>query len=109
MELYGLADRVACGTELAGFVEFTVAGKIGLGYDAQNTAPIDDDRAVEQAVLESEGSPYQQNWIQLPAGFGDPRNPSQHAVQKGLLLEQVVDGIGGDAQLWEESDGGARL
>ena len=98
---------MARGAKLTPLIEFAVVGQIGLGHDAQHAAAVDDDRAVEETVFEAKRGSDQQDGRQLNAGLRDLSDSCQDAVQEGLLLEQVVNRIGGDAQFRKQGNGGA--
>ena len=102
-----LTDCMACGAELPSLIELTVIGQISLGNNAQHATAVDDDRTVEQTVFESQRRPDQKYGRQIPTGMHDLSYASEDSVQQGILLEQIVDCIRGDAQLGKQSNGRA--
>jgi len=90
------------GAELALLVELPVVRQVALGHDPEHLAPVHGHRAVEQPPVEPERRADQQDRPQGPAllhqGFQGPRR----GLEQGVLLEQVLVGVGCEAELREE-------
>ena len=100
------ANGITPRRKLALFVELTVIRQIGLGHDPQDTPLVDHDRAVEELVLEAQGCAHQEDGRKGAALGDEVREGGLGRIEQRVLVEQVVAGIGRDAHLGKERDGG---
>ena len=100
-------ERAVAGIELARLVELAVVGQVGLGHDAEDPAAGDDDGAVEEPVVDPQRQADDGDDAVLPGRLGDGRERRLAAVEQGALVEQVVAGVGRQAQLGKGDDDGA--
>ncbi len=105
-EVDGRDDRLLRGGELAALIEFPVVGQIGLDGDAEDPAPVDGDAAVEEAVFHLQGGADDDHRPEPPGGGDYFPQPVPDGQQQGLLMEEVLVGIGRDPQLREEGEDG---
>ncbi len=100
---------VVTGREPATLVELAVGRQVGLRRDAQHLASVDDDCAVEHASAVHERGADDQDGEQICRRLDDVGDGLVHALQQGVLQEQVVGGVAGERQLREDGDGDALL
>ena len=99
------ADGVAPGGELPFLVELAVIRQETLGHDAEHLPPVDDDRAVKELALEAQRRADEEHGGEVRAGFDELGQGVLRRVEQGVLMEQILVGIGGDPQFREERDG----
>ncbi|MCY1509157.1 hypothetical protein D9M68_434900 [compost metagenome] len=95
--------------ELAPFIEFPVVRQVRLGHHALHTARGDHHRAVEQLVLHAQRHAHHHRQRQLARGFDDGAERGLARIEQRALVEQVVAGIGRQAQLRERGQHRAAL
>ncbi|TWG81110.1 hypothetical protein L602_004500000130 [Cupriavidus gilardii J11] len=101
-------DRGAVGrAELARLVELPVIRQIALGHHAVDLAAGHHHRAVEQLVLHAQRHADDQRAGQRARGIDHPGQSLLAGVQQRLLMEQVVAGIGRQAQFRKRDQRGA--
>ncbi len=104
-------DRVAhggvAGGELAALVELAVVGQVGLRHDAEDAALGEDDGAVVEQGVDLEGEADDADERQPPRRVEDHCQRLQTGVEEGALVEEVLAGVGRQAQLGEEGERGA--
>jgi len=99
-------DRLLGGGELTALVEFPVVGQIGLDGNAEDPAPADDNAAVEEPIVHLERGPDDDDRPEPPGGGDYLPQGLPDCQQQGLLMEEVLVGIGRDPQLREEGEDG---
>ena len=103
-QIHGFGQRLLRGAELPTLVELPVIGQAGLHGDTGDPAPAQNDSAVEQAGVAPEGSADHEDQVQRRRFTGNPLDRTDDPVQKRLLLEEIVVGIGRDSQLRKEGE-----
>ncbi len=97
-----VADRVASGSELALFVVLAVLGQVALGNHSEQPAAMDYDGGVEQAALGPQRRAHHQDGPQTGAVRDDPLDRVVHPVKQRMLMQEVVDRVGGQPELGED-------
>jgi hypothetical protein len=105
---HAVASGLAHRRKPALLVELAVAGKVGLGDDAQDPTALDQDRTVEELVLGVDRHPHGQHH-RLAGGLGQQaaQSPLGPADQRLQAEEEIARGVAGEAQLGEDDDLGA--
>ena len=105
-QIHGFGQRLLRGAELATLVELPVIGQAGLHGDSGDPAPTKDNGAVEQAGVATKGRADHEDQVQRRRFAGNPLDRADDPLQKRLLLEEIVVGIGRDSQFREERENG---
>ena len=103
------AAQVVAGREPAPLVELAVVRQVGLRRDAEDPAAVDDDRAVVDPVAVLERRADHDHRQQVGGGLDELGDRRTHRREEGVLQEQVVDGVAGQAELGEHRDRHALL
>ena len=104
-----VAEHVGAGDEMPLLVELAIVRQVGLWHHAQHLAAMDDDGGVVEAARDPERRADDQDREELARGLDDLGDRPLDLVQQRVLQQQVLDGIGGQAEFGEDHDGGARL
>ena len=100
-------ERVARRRELAFLVELAVIGDVGLRDDPQNAPARHHHGAVEQASLEPERRPDDEQRGPAARRPHEGCGGVQHRSEESLLLMQILQRVPGQRQLREQHDRGA--
>ena len=107
-EGHPLAEQIdiggACGVgrgELAQLIELAVVRQVGLGCNPEDAPLVDDDRTVEEHVVDLERYADDRDNGQAARCFDHPPESVEHGIEQGLLVEEVVAGIGREPQFRE--------
>ncbi len=92
---------------MATLIELTVVGQVGLRHDAQHLPAMDGDGAIVESTLAAQGRADDQDREQCLGRLGQLAYGGFHRVQQGILQQQVVYGVGGEAQFRKHDQGGA--
>ena len=103
----GRAGEPVPGGEVAFFVEFAVVGQIGLGDDSQDPPGVDDHGAVVEAVRMRQRRSDDDDGLEFHGGLANVLDGLEGGVQEGVLEQEVVDGVAGQAELGECGQGDA--
>ena len=99
-----LAAAVVARGEVATLVELAVGREVGLRGDAEDATAVDHERAVEDAAPVDQRSADEQDRQQVAALLDQHADRVADGVEEGVLEEQVLDGVAGQAQLGEDRD-----
>ena len=109
--LAGDPHRAGCdlcrGCEVPLLVKLTVVGQVALRHRAQHAATLQHERAVEHAIVGAHRQPDHQQGRQVAGGVCQRRQRGHGGVEQGVLLEQVLVGVGRDPELGKEGEHGA--
>ena len=105
-EADGFRKRLFGGAELAALVEFPVIGEVGFNGDPDDAAAIENDSAIEQAGVDLQGRADDEDQVEGFRLAGDPLDRAEGPLEEGLLLEEVIVGIGGQAEFGKEGENG---
>ena len=86
---------------MAFLVEFAIVWHVCLGYDAKDTAAINDDCAVEKFTLKPERRTNQEDCREFTAGFNNLCDSVDYGIEQGLLVKEIVGHVGRKAQFWK--------
>ena len=95
--------------ELAALVELAIVRKVHLRRDAEDAAAVDDDRAVEQLLLETQRCADDEDRREAAARVDHTRESGQRRVEERVLMEQILVRVPRDAQLGKENQRRARV
>jgi hypothetical protein len=104
-----ITDRVAGRAKLALLVELAVLRQEALGHHAEDHAAVNHDRGVEQPLLSPQRCADDDHRHQVDAGQADLFDRGRRRLDQRVLPKEVLAGIGGQSQLREYDDGGARV
>ena len=99
--------RGVAGLELARLVELAVVRQVGLRHDAEDAAVADHRRAIEEAMVDAQRQADDGDRRDRGGRRGDAAERDLAGVEQGALVEQVVAGVGREAQLGEGDHDGA--
>ena len=90
------------GREVASLVELAIGRQVGLGDDAEHPTPMHHHRAVVEPPLEGQGSTHDDDRQEVRGRRPHPFHRGERGVEHGVLEQQVVDRVAGQAQLRED-------
>jgi hypothetical protein len=105
-EAGGFCHGIFSGTELATLVELTVVGKIGLDGYPDDPSPVQDDPAIEETGIDLKRGAYDEDQVEGGRLASDLFDSTEDTTEKRLLVEEVIVGIGGEAQFRKEGKHG---
>ena len=98
------AGPVGAGGEVPLLVELAVGREVHLGRDPEDRAPVDHDRAVVEPVQAAQRCADHEHRAQVAARLDQVGHGLLDRVEQGLLEQQVVDRVAGQAELREDRD-----
>src|SRR5947208_2976432 len=101
-------DPVARG-EVPSLVELTVIRQKHLGDHAKQRAAVNDDAAIVEMPVRPERRPDDKSREEVPGRTDQPIDLPRHLVEYGVLKQEIVDRIGGEAKFREHHQGDPRL
>ncbi len=100
-------DRLGGRGELPALVEFAVVRQVALRHGAEQPASMHQHGAVEQAVVGPERQPDGDRKRQVAARLDQRAECRERGVEQRILLEQVLVGIGREAEFGKHGEHGA--
>lgn len=82
-------------------VELAIVGQVGLGHGAQQFPAAQEHGAVEQPVIHPQRHAHRESDGDFLAGLDERVQGLHRAVEQGILLEQVLVRVRGNAQFWK--------
>ena len=90
-------------------VEFAIVRQVCLGNHAEQSAAMDDQRAIVEPSAPAQRRAGDDNRRQILRGGDEMAGRLFHGVQQAGLMEQIVDGIGRQAELRQRQKRGGFL
>ena len=101
-DVHGVLPKIVAGGKPAFFVEFIVIGDAGLGDDALDSAPGDDNGAVEHLRAQPQRQAHHSDHIGAqPRAVQYLPQALLHPFIQGVLIEEVLAGVAGKGHLRE--------
>lgn len=90
--------------EVPAFVEFAIVRQVGLGDDAEQPAAMDDQRAIVSPAAPAQRRAGDDDGHEVRAGGDQFARRRFDGVEQRRLVQQVVDGVGGQAEFRQDDD-----
>ena len=105
-ETDGFREGLFGGAELAALVELPVIGEIGFDGDPEDAAAIENDSAIEQTGVDLQRGADDEDQVEGGRLASDPLDRAEDPLEEGLLVEEVIVGIGRKPQFRKEGEDG---
>ena len=93
--------------KVTALIELVVGGQVPLGHDAQNGAAADHGAAVVELGVHADGQAHQKKRVEVRGATGKVRQALVRGGKKRVLPEEVLAGVGGEAELGQRHHHGA--